>query len=74
MKCYKHSEVDALGVCKTCLKGLCNECIVDIGSGIACRGLCEQTAKYINELVLKSKGVDKKQVAISICGHQYMFF
>jgi hypothetical protein len=28
MKCFNHSTVDAVGVCKHCNKGLCRECAV----------------------------------------------
>jgi hypothetical protein len=57
MKCYKHHEIDALGMCKNCNKGLCNECVVDVGSGIACRNSCEQAVKDVNEIISRGKGM-----------------
>ncbi len=37
MKCYYHPQVDAVGICKHCHKGLCTECAVDVGGGLACQ-------------------------------------
>ena len=42
MKCYYHNDVDAVGVCKSCGKGLCKDCLVDLGKGLACKGHCEE--------------------------------
>lgn len=41
MKCYYHGEVDAVGICKSCSKGLCRDCAVDLGKGLACES-CKQ--------------------------------
>jgi hypothetical protein len=35
MKCYYHHEVDAVGLCKSCSKGICPECAFDVGGGLA---------------------------------------
>jgi len=37
MKCYYHPQVDAVAVCKHCQKGLCPDCAVDVGGGMACK-------------------------------------
>lgn len=60
MKCYKHNETDALGICKSCQKGVCRECIVDVEGRIACKDSCEQEVKDLNEMILKNKGVYQK--------------
>ena len=41
MKCFYHQSTEAVGSCKSCFKGLCSECAVDRGKGLACRGRCE---------------------------------
>src|SRR4051794_41083631 len=51
MRCFYHQDKDAVGSCKSCGKGLCAECAVDLGKGLACRGRCEETARAIIELV-----------------------
>ena len=45
MKCYYHNERDAVGVCRACSKGLCPDCVSDLGPAIACRGRHEEQAK-----------------------------
>jgi hypothetical protein len=36
VNCFNHPDVPAIGFCKYCQKGLCKECAVDLGHGIAC--------------------------------------
>jgi hypothetical protein len=50
MKCFSHSAVDAVGVCKHCNKGLCRECAVETAGSLSCRGACEQQVALINRL------------------------
>jgi hypothetical protein len=38
MHCYNHADRNAVGFCKVCCKGLCPDCAVDLGHGLACRG------------------------------------
>lgn len=42
MKCFEHPELDAVGTCKQCSKGLCSTCAVDLAMGISCHGECRQ--------------------------------
>jgi hypothetical protein len=51
MRCFYHQDKDSVGSCKSCGKGLCAECAVDLGKGLACRGRCEESARAIIELV-----------------------
>lgn len=37
MRCFNHPDVEAVGSCKTCCKGLCRTCAVDLGHGLSCR-------------------------------------
>jgi hypothetical protein len=37
MKCFYHRERDALGICKSCLKGICDECAIGVGNSLACK-------------------------------------
>lgn len=30
MRCYYHHDVDAVGICKACSKGICPECSADV--------------------------------------------
>ena len=51
MKCFYHRESDAVGTCKACTKGVCGECAVDVGMGLACRERCEADVRRINDLI-----------------------
>jgi hypothetical protein len=42
MKCFVHLSTDAIGICKSCGKGLCAGCAVDLTKGLACAGRCEK--------------------------------
>ena len=55
MKCYVHRSDDAVGLCKTCQKGLCEKCAVDLGHALVCRGACETEAALIHAQILTSR-------------------
>lgn len=48
MDCYYHDETAAVAVCRSCGKGLCRACGVDVGQGVACAG-CEADARQLIE-------------------------
>jgi hypothetical protein len=66
MKCYNHNSVDALGTCKACSKGICNECLTDVGNGIACTSTCIDEVKEVNALVEKNKTAHQRASKINI--------
>lgn len=45
MNCYYHPEVPAVGVCKSCGRGICTACAAEVEHGIACRERCELRAR-----------------------------
>ena len=51
MRCFNHSEIRAVGLCKHCYKGLCHECASDLGFGLACRDLHEQQVTSVKAMV-----------------------
>lgn len=64
MKCYNHPQNDAVGICKNCNKGLCSDCAVDVGGGLACRNTCEEEVKYINELIERNKKISQNTAGV----------
>jgi hypothetical protein len=46
MRCFVHHDLEAVGTCRACNKGLCRECASDLGHSISCRGACEEKAKF----------------------------
>ena len=57
MRCYNHPERDAVGSCKSCCKGLCAECAVDLGHGLSCRGEHEERVKAIDRMMSRAARV-----------------
>ena len=55
MKCFYHPEVDAVGICKNCSKGLCSQCAAELTDGLACKGTCEEQVELLNTLLHKSQ-------------------
>jgi hypothetical protein len=51
MKCFYHQDRDAIGTCKSCQKGLCPECAVDLGKGLACKSRCEEDVRNVIKLI-----------------------
>jgi hypothetical protein len=51
MKCFRHQTKDAVGVCKSCSKGLCEHCAVDHGIGLSCSDSCEAQVHKLNSAI-----------------------
>ena len=51
MRCYYHQDRDAVGLCKSCGKGLCADCQTDLGQGLACKGRCEARVRDLIALI-----------------------
>ena len=51
MRCFYHEDKEAVGTCKSCGKGLCRGCAVDLTKGLACRGHCETDAQALIQLI-----------------------
>ncbi|MFZ4741418.1 MAG: hypothetical protein ACOYLE_09685 [Bacteroidales bacterium] len=55
MKCFNHPDKDAVGICKNCNKGLCNDCLTEVDNGIACTTICVEEVKLLNSLINRNK-------------------
>ena len=60
MRCYYHPSVEAVAGCKNCSRGLCMECAVDVGNGLACRARCENEVRSLNEIIQRNKTAYQK--------------
>ena len=47
MECFEHRGEPAVGTCRSCFKGVCRSCAVDLGRGLACAGRCEEPARAL---------------------------
>jgi hypothetical protein len=59
MKCYYHTDTDAVAICKNCQRALCPGCAADVNA-TACRNRCEQQVAAINEVIERSKTAYQK--------------
>lgn len=67
MRCFNHSDREAVGTCKACSRGLCSECAVDLGHGLSCRGGHEATVEsYRVMLDRNTKALDAAPVTVLI--------
>jgi len=51
MKCYYATDLPAIGICKSCGKGLSAEYATDVGNGLACKNSCEERVLLINRII-----------------------
>lgn len=51
MRCFYHENKQAVGTCKSCGRGLCRECAVELPKSLACRGRCEADAQAVTQLI-----------------------
>ena len=68
MQCYHHPQQAAVGVCKNCSKGICLECAVDEGYGLACRQSCTSEVKALWQIIQRNKDVYQKTAAVYLRG------
>jgi hypothetical protein len=51
MRCFNHAEVEAVGICKSCCKGICTQCAADLGHGLACKNSHEQRVEAVDAIM-----------------------
>ena len=54
MHCFNHQDRHAIGSCKACHKGLCADCVTDMGHGLACKGTHEDMVETYHSIVSRS--------------------
>ncbi len=59
MKCYHHQDKDAIGLCKSCHKGVCIDCSDLVDGSIACKETCMEDVAALNYMVERGKKVYK---------------
>ena len=63
MKCFNHPTVDAVASCKSCCRGLCPDCIAEVGLSCSCRNRCETDVAILNELAERGRTAYQKSSA-----------
>jgi hypothetical protein len=54
MRCYYHRDTEAIAICRSCCRGLCDGCAVEIDKVSACRGRCETDVASMRSLLIRS--------------------
>ena len=60
MNCFNHIDIPAVGLCKSCRKGLCSDCIHDLKRGVACKSACKDDVVKLLEAFDKRKAFHAK--------------
>jgi hypothetical protein len=60
MHCYFHRDLEAVGICKNCGRGLCPACAAEVENGLACRQRCEEEVGALNRITSRSKTAYEK--------------
>jgi|SRR5690348_826036 len=50
MQCFAHPNESAVGVCKSCGKGVCHSCAIPLDRGLACSGQCKPFVEALSRL------------------------
>lgn len=74
MKCYNHTNIDAVGACKQCNKGICHLCASDLGHGLACKDKHEGDVNFLNDLIDRSRKTIAIQPKSTIVGNLSWLF
>lgn len=64
MNCFNHRDKPAVGLCKSCAKALCGDCVAELTNGLACKGTCESRVNMINRML------DSNAKVMSAARHQ----
>lgn len=54
MECFYHSGIPAVGSCRSCFRGLCRTCAVELEAALACRDRCEESVAALVATVHQS--------------------
>ena len=71
MKCYEHPEVEAIGICKHCQKGVCTDCSTDLGFGLACKDKHEKDVEFLNSLIENNKKAYRQSPKSAMAGNLF---
>lgn len=74
MKCFYHQDRDAVGQCKSCAKGLCPDCVTDLGFGLACKDKHEDEVTNLNLIIGKTVKTYKAAPRNILFGPIFFFF
>lgn len=66
MDCFRHPEHAAVGLCRSCYRGVCAECAAEVEGSLACRGNCEQDVAQLVSMLrsnVRLQSAAERQIA-----------
>ena len=57
MNCYYHPDKPAIGLCKYCQRGLCNDCAALVEDSLACKNRHEEQVRTMGLQLVQAKRV-----------------
>lgn len=57
MHCFNHQTKEAIGLCRNCFKGLCQECCQKNEDHLACSENCAQKVNEVEEINERAKNI-----------------
>ena len=72
MECFYHTGKSAVGVCKSCQRGLCRGCAKEVTNGIACVSRCETEAEKFNLVVQRGPSLNEKGLSLPSSANTYI--
>lgn len=57
MICFQHRENQSIGICKSCGKAICQDCLIEFPKGLACSAECEKDGKELVEMNERGKKI-----------------
>lgn len=66
MRCYNHSNIEAVAVCRSCGRALCRDCTAEVGLSCSCKGRCESIVATMNDLVERGRTAYQKTSTLQL--------
>src|SRR6516165_7879090 len=54
MLCFNHPRTDAIGICKSCAKAICHDCVFHTERGLACSQKCAERIEAVEAMIDRS--------------------
>ena len=67
LKCYKHPERDAVGVCVVCGRGICEECAVEVAGKLYCK-------EDVRKIITEEKRAPRRVASITVASVLFYMF
>jgi hypothetical protein len=65
VRCFYHPDIESVGLCKQCSRGICRECAAERTGGLACKGRHEHEVDLISDLVERNTKISARSGSVS---------